>query len=1311
MEHAAESDEDMVSSLRELLWGLDARTGMRTTDALLRLEETDDNFHKYEFVKQLKAQLERSLGRVIDDEIERSSVGTGVGLSSEQETLVQRVAQRVTNSDAYAELEQSLKVRILAAVDVLLGGMEEEKHSRRPGQSDSVRRSSNSESFSFDNSSDSDSSFNGAFMFMNQEQFYRIAENLDSRQPLEVRRDALHALYSLPPSDVLASESWSSLRKGLMDALGDADPTLSDKSLRLHAKMFTASSPHVTKEIYTSLAEHLENEFHSQMSSLGSLIGGLDVTNANTEHLLKKIRLLNDFQKEVPSFWIRSPEKLMEEIVESTLSFLACSSDRPQREDTTHNIVHPICLLSLLDPKAAWFKLWMHGYYSRTVVLRLLETKYISLIKDAVQQCYSYSYIFHTFAANKIAQIDKLCSVRTESGRRTTYTRAELLYLHFVHSLCMLGRLLMYAHGRKLFPLIISNRKEPVSLSDVMVLCVQLMCMHGGAPRDEQSDGVCGVYRQADVYDPGTLALGVLRMLCDGKESATECLYNDAVVHALTLPISACLEGRMSGANKESTLLHVADIMARVASTDRGLSLLLWGEGKLSAQAGSSPAHVIVEFCKHTLDGPLVTPAGPVQLPWAVIGAFVFVCRQLYNTAEGLQVLQPYRLHDCLAHAWREASSAVERAPTPSVCEFQVPCVGQTKEARLAWEETLLDNLLNFAATPRGLLLLQQTGAIGQCVAYMFSRYTSKLQVSKCEKFGYGVMVTQVSATAPGIAAVNNSGYTRTLVTELWAVLECGRDDVRVLAPRPTALDPIDRSCHKFFLGLVNLLSSYHAVRELLGGKMLPNKEDYSLREIPTSIVDIVDRLILVNSKAKIHSLFNYEQSHTFGLRLLSVLCCGLDTLLLLESQYHVSQALLACQVENTLDSGLFYRCREFIIDGLSLERNHVLVQMYTVGGPSERLLPPHTLLQNEDPYPWPLFFSYPVPQVYMPETKPSPCSKQYNTVACLLLKFKEGNGVHKDWLASCQRLLCNALAVKSYNLSTSVVVDVVERVVCAMEGDVTEQAFKLPEYTVNDANVKTHSLSDVQQLGMKMVVRYGRHLKLLKPKHSSVENLSFLLKHSKAFLQLQQKKLDPSSCSLQGARQDHDWFVSSVFLMTGGDRERSWQLLRRLSGLLVSALLWPARLHASVHLAEQTALSGVHPLYSCTCHWVESILKSELPLIFSAFRMSGYTPSQICQHWLSQCFWNYLDWAEVCAYVGVCVALGPDYQLYTCLAVLRHLEPRILQHTQSQDLQIFLREEPIHGFRLGEHLSYMKSLEKTYRDTVLSEMKNISSS
>ena len=45
------------------------------------------------------------------------------------------------------------------------------------------------------------------------------------------------------------------------------------------------------------------------------------------------------------------------------------------------------------------------------------------------------------------------------------------------------------------------------------------------------------------------------------------------------------------------------------------------------------------------------------------------------------------------------------------------------------WEDTLRDNLLNYAGTPKGVLLLQQTGALKDGVSYMFSRYIRKLQV------------------------------------------------------------------------------------------------------------------------------------------------------------------------------------------------------------------------------------------------------------------------------------------------------------------------------------------------------------------------------------------------------------------------------------------------------------------------------------------------------------------------------------------------------------------------------------------------------
>lgn len=40
----------------------------------------------------------------------------------------------------------------------------------------------------------------------------------------------------------------------------------------------------------------------------------------------------------------------------------------------------------------------------------------------------------------------------------------------------------------------------------------------------------------------------------------------------------------------------------------------------------------------------------------------------------------------------------------------------------------------------------------------------------------------------------------------------------------------------------------------------------------------------------------------------------------------------------------IFNLSRGFIIDGLSVERNHILVRMNVIGGPSERILPPRTL-------------------------------------------------------------------------------------------------------------------------------------------------------------------------------------------------------------------------------------------------------------------------------------------------------------------------------------------------------------------------------
>lgn len=53
--------------------------------------------------------------------------------------------------------------------------------------------------------------------------------------------------------------------------------------------------------------------------------------------------------------------------------------------------------------------------------------------------------------------------------------------------------------------------------------------------------------------------------------------------------------------------------------------------------------------------------------------------------------------------------------------------------------------------------------------------------------------------------------------------------------------DPTPPLPPQSFLSLVNLLSSPHAVWELLGHQPLPNKAEYNLREMPISLTVSLD--------------------------------------------------------------------------------------------------------------------------------------------------------------------------------------------------------------------------------------------------------------------------------------------------------------------------------------------------------------------------------------------------------------------------------------------------------------------------------------
>ena len=65
------------------------------------------------------------------------------------------------------------------------------------------------------------------------------------------------------------------------------------------------------------------------------------------------------------------------------------------------------------------------------------------------------------------------------------------------------------------------------------------------------------------------------------------------------------------------------------------------------------------------------------------------------------------------------------------------------------------------------------------------------------------------------------------------------------------------------------------------------------------------------------------------------------------------------------------------------------------------------------------------------------------------------------------------------------------------------------PHFTASESSLKTVELSDIENLGTKVAVRYGVQLKLLQSTTDGVEDLTYLLKYCKFFLQGQQRVTD----------------------------------------------------------------------------------------------------------------------------------------------------------------------------------------------------------
>jgi hypothetical protein len=136
--------------------------------------------------------------------------------------------------------------------------------------------------------------------------------------------------------------------------------------------------------------------------------------------------------------------------------------------------------------------------------------------------------------------------------------------------------------------------------------------------------------------------------------------------------------------------------------------------------------------------------------------------------------------------------------------------------------------------------------------------------------------------------------------------------------------------------------------------------------------------------------------------------------------------------------------------------------------------------------------------------------------------------------------------------------------------------------------------------------------------------------------------------------------------------------------------------------------------------HLVESVLESvetttgfsevgsggygqELHLLAAAFVRCQFSPSLLVTRWLRQCLLDVLPQAQLVVYTTVLITHGADYQVYTCLALLLHLRPVVLQLAAAVSaggnvpfaLEVLAR--PVSGFELVAWLPFMHAAARQH--------------
>jgi hypothetical protein len=299
----------------------------------------------------------------------------------------------------------------------------------------------------------------------------QISKDMSISNPIDTRIEAWDSINEFSPGDLLHSQFWQILKEGILNGLMDPDPTLQKNYIALLQKMYKESPPVLTGEIYLCLLSHLTNHVRTiypfKVIKASSDRIKIDLKNLQLNMMIEKFEILNKWQLDIPKHWLYYPDDLNDQIIVGTLNLLRLikgpktSGEQPTEEAFGGIEISAFDLIALVDPAAEWFLVWIgRSKMCEQLVNFMWQTGFIQELAWRVSRMCPVERVSGNKMSNNgidgknIPDHHNWSKIREEVVKENNdglFRIGQLRGYRLLHTLAILGRILLYAQGRRVF--------------------------------------------------------------------------------------------------------------------------------------------------------------------------------------------------------------------------------------------------------------------------------------------------------------------------------------------------------------------------------------------------------------------------------------------------------------------------------------------------------------------------------------------------------------------------------------------------------------------------------------------------------------------------------------------------------------------------------------------------------------------------------------------------------------------------------------------------------------------------------------------